>query len=60
MEQAQSEADEQLQACQEAIGVGNEGLVPIGQFGEAKECERQLKADALKAAETYEQKAIVK
>ncbi|KAJ6016372.1 hypothetical protein N7540_010963 [Penicillium herquei] len=59
MEQAQLEADEQLQACQEAIGVGNEGWVPIGQYDQAKGCERQLKADALEAAETDEQKAIV-
>ncbi|KAJ5915851.1 hypothetical protein N7454_010992 [Penicillium verhagenii] len=59
MKQAQSEADEQLQACQEAIGVGNEGWVPIGHYDQARGCERKLKADALEAAETDEEKAIV-
>ncbi|KAJ5652853.1 hypothetical protein N7507_010279 [Penicillium longicatenatum] len=59
LEKAQSEADEQLQACQEAIGVGDEGWVPIGQYDKAKLCERKLKADALEAAETDEQRAIV-
>jgi hypothetical protein len=59
LEKAQAEADEQLQACQEAIGVGDEGWVPIGQYDEAKLCERKLKADALEAAETDEQRAIV-
>ncbi|KAJ6102628.1 hypothetical protein N7486_005055, partial [Penicillium sp. IBT 16267x] len=60
LEKAQSEADEQLQACQEAIGVGIEGWVPISQYDEAKVCERKLKADALEAAETDEQRAIVR
>jgi hypothetical protein len=59
MEPAQSEADEQLQPFQEAIRLGNEGWVPIGQYDEAKECERQPNADALEATETDDQKAIV-
>ncbi|KAJ5981941.1 hypothetical protein N7451_012041 [Penicillium sp. IBT 35674x] len=59
LEQAQSEADEQLQACQEAIGVGNEGWVPIGQYDEAKKRERKLRADALEAAESDQQRAIL-
>ncbi|KAJ6113884.1 hypothetical protein N7523_007201 [Penicillium sp. IBT 18751x] len=49
---AQSEAYEQLQACQDAVGVGDEGWVPIAQYDEAKARERKLKADALDAAET--------
>ncbi|KAK2879399.1 hypothetical protein FQN49_000917 [Arthroderma sp. PD_2] len=59
LERAQAEADEQLQACQEAIGVGNEGWVPIAQYDEAKRCGRKLKADALDAAETDEERAFV-
>lgn len=53
---AQSEANEQLQACQDVIGVGHEGWVPIAQYDEAKACEGKLKADALDAAETEEER----
>ncbi|KAJ5928217.1 hypothetical protein N7466_007173 [Penicillium verhagenii] len=59
MEQEQSEADEQLQAAQEVIGVGSEGWVPVGQYDHARGCERKLKAAALEVAETDEDKAIV-
>jgi hypothetical protein len=41
------------------IGVGIEGWVPSGQYDEAKVCERKLKADALDAAETDEQRALI-
>jgi hypothetical protein len=58
LENAQSEADEQFQVCQEAIGVGNEGWVPIAYYDEAKRCERKLKADALDAAEDEERARI--
>ncbi|KAL4896711.1 kinase-like protein [Aspergillus ambiguus] len=56
LEHAQLEADEQFQACKEAIGVGNEGWVPIAHYDDAKERERKLKADALDAAETEEER----
>ncbi|KAJ5461216.1 uncharacterized protein N7458_002768 [Penicillium daleae] len=49
---AQSEAYEQLQACQDTIGVGYEGWVPIEQYNKAKAYERNLKADTLGAAKT--------
>lgn len=55
LERAQSEADEQFQACQEAIGVGREGWVPLENYDEAKRSEKKLKADALDAAETEEE-----
>ncbi|KAF3394555.1 Endochitinase B1 [Penicillium rolfsii] len=57
---AQSEAYEQYQACQDAIGVGNEGWVPIAQYDEAKARERQLKSDALDAAETEEDRIRIR
>lgn len=56
MEHAQLEADEQFQQCKEAIGVGSEGRVPNEYYEDAKECERKLKADALDAAETDEER----
>ncbi|EAW09030.1 uncharacterized protein ACLA_077770 [Aspergillus clavatus NRRL 1] len=59
LERAQSEADGQFQACQEAIGVGNEGWVPVAHYDEAKRRERKLKADALGAAETEEERARI-
>ena len=59
LERAQSEADEQFQACQEAIGVRNEGWVPVAYYDEAKRRERKLKADALDAAETEEERARI-
>ncbi|CDM36121.1 unnamed protein product [Penicillium roqueforti FM164] len=43
LERAQSEADTQFQACQEAVGVGHEG---------------KLRADALDMAETEERTRI--
>lgn len=59
LERAQSEADEQFQGCQEAIGVGNEGWVPVSHYDEAKRRERKLKADTLDAAETDEERARI-
>lgn len=56
MEHAQLEVDEQFQQCKEAIGVGSEGRVPNEYYEDAKECERKLKADALDAAETDEER----
>lgn len=60
LERAQSEADEQYQACQEAIGVGHEGWVPVAHYDEAKACERKLRADALDAAETEEERIRIR
>ncbi|EEH10506.1 conserved hypothetical protein [Histoplasma capsulatum G186AR] len=59
LEREQSEADEQFQACQEAIGVGSEGWVPVTHYDEAKEREQKLKADALDAAETEEERVKI-
>ncbi|KAJ5142757.1 uncharacterized protein N7515_001544 [Penicillium bovifimosum] len=56
---AQSEADEQFKACLDGIGVGGEGWVPIEHYDEARRRERKLKAAALDAAETEEERARV-
>ncbi|RAK98730.1 uncharacterized protein BO80DRAFT_495297 [Aspergillus ibericus CBS 121593] len=53
---AQTEADEQLKICQELIGVGNEGWVPVDHYEEAKAREQRLKKAALDAAETAEER----
>lgn len=53
---AQAEADEQLQACRDAIGIGPEGWVPSEQYDEIKKRESKLKADALEAAESEEER----
>ena len=50
----QVEADEQLQVCREGVGVGSEGWVPMEMYDEAKERERNLKTDAIEAAESEE------
>ncbi|KAH2984236.1 hypothetical protein KXV25_001497 [Aspergillus fumigatus] len=55
----QSDADKQFQACQEAIGVANEGWVPVEYYDEAKGRERKLQADALDAAETEEERVRI-
>ncbi|KAF2258835.1 kinase-like protein [Lojkania enalia] len=54
---AQVEADEQLQACRDVIGIGPEGWVPLEQYEEIKQREIKLKADALEAAESGEERA---
>jgi hypothetical protein len=59
LERAQSEADEQFQACQDVIGVRAEGWVPVDQYDEAKRRERTLRADALDAAETDQERATI-
>ncbi|KAH7390849.1 hypothetical protein DE146DRAFT_679939 [Phaeosphaeria sp. MPI-PUGE-AT-0046c] len=53
---AQIEADEQLQACRDVVGNGLEGWVPTEQYDETKQRERKLKADALEAAESEEER----
>ncbi|KAF1943375.1 hypothetical protein EJ02DRAFT_502228 [Clathrospora elynae] len=53
---AQADADEQLQACRDAIGIGPEGWVTSEQYNEIKGRESKLKADALEAAESEEER----
>jgi hypothetical protein len=53
----QLEADEALQACQEAIGMGSDGWVPTEHYDEAKQRERKTKAVVLDASETEEERA---
>jgi hypothetical protein len=53
---AHIEADEQLQACRDVIGIGTEGWVPVEQYDEIKQRESKLKADALEAAESEEER----
>lgn len=56
---AQAEADEQLKICQDLIGVGNEGWVPMDQYEGAKARAITLKKDALDAAEAAEERAWI-
>ena len=54
---AQIEADEQLQACRDVVGIGPEGWVPLEQYEETRQRARKLKAAALEAAESNEERA---
>jgi hypothetical protein len=56
---AQVESDEQLQACRDAIGIGPEGWVPLDQYDELKQRESKLKADALEAAESDQERLML-
>ncbi|KAF3037178.1 hypothetical protein E8E11_006321 [Didymella keratinophila] len=56
---AQLEADEQLQACRDVIGIGPEGWVPLDQYNEVKQRESKLKADALEAAESDQERLML-
>lgn len=56
---AQLEADEQLQACRDVIGIGPEGWVPLDQYDEVKQRESKLKADALEAAESDQERLML-
>ncbi|KAL7773215.1 hypothetical protein CFE70_003179 [Pyrenophora teres f. teres 0-1] len=53
------EADEQLKAARDAIGVGSEGWVPPDQYDEIKERDRILKNNALAAAESEEERSMM-
>jgi hypothetical protein len=53
---AQIEADEQLQACRDVVCIGPEGWVPVEQYDEIKQRENKLKADALEAAESEQER----
>lgn len=56
---AQIEADEQLQVCRDIVGVGPEGWVPREQYEDTKQRETKLKADALAAAESEEERVML-
>jgi hypothetical protein len=56
---AQVEADEQLQACRDVIGVGPEGWVPLEQYDEIKQREMKLRADAIDATEFEEERRML-
>jgi hypothetical protein len=56
---AQVESDEQLQACRDVIGIGPEGWVPLDQYDEVKQRESKLKADALEAAESEQERRML-
>ena len=55
----QIEADEQLQACRDVVGVGPEGWVPLEQYNETMERAIILKTDALEAAESEEERLTI-
>lgn len=59
IQRVQYEADEQFQACQEAVGAGSEGWVPVARYDESKRRERELRADAISAAETEDERKII-
>lgn len=59
IERVQYEADEQFQAYQEAIGAGREGWVPVACYDESKRRERELRAYAINAAETEDERKII-
>lgn len=54
---AHVEADGHLQDCRGVIGTGPEERVPLEQYDEIKQRESKLKADALQAAESEEERA---
>ncbi|PYH97880.1 phosphotransferase [Aspergillus ellipticus CBS 707.79] len=56
---AQTEVDEQSKICQDLIGVGNEGWVPLDQYEAAKARAITLKQDTLEAAETAEERTRI-
>jgi hypothetical protein len=55
----QVEADDQLQACRDAIGIGSEGWVPLEQYDEIKGRERKLKSYAREADESEEDRLML-
>lgn len=56
LEAAQMEADEQLQACRDIIGIGTEGWVPVEQYEATKGRERKFKADTMETADIEEER----
>ncbi|KAL1878406.1 hypothetical protein Plec18167_004478 [Paecilomyces lecythidis] len=59
LSEAQSQADEQYEICKQIIGVACEGWVPADRYDEARKREIKLKADALDAAESEEERETV-
>ncbi len=55
----QNEADEMLEVLQNKLGVGPEGWMPTEHYEEAVTRTRQLKEEALAAAETADERAEV-
>ncbi|KAJ5379285.1 hypothetical protein N7509_012404 [Penicillium cosmopolitanum] len=53
---AQVEADEQLQECQDIVGVAGEGWTPIASYEKAKARAAKLKMEAFQAAESDEER----
>lgn len=56
---AQLEGNEQLPVCRDAIGIGPEGWMPSDQYEEVKQREGKLKADALEAAESGQERLVL-
>jgi len=54
----QREVDETLEACQDVIGHGPEGWVPVEHFEEAMTSSRKLKEDGLAGAESEEERVL--
>jgi hypothetical protein len=52
-------ADETLEVCQNMIGFGPEGWVPVNRYEEAMTRSKQLKEDALASAESEEERAEI-
>lgn len=56
---AQVDADESLRDCRDLIDIGVEGWVPAELYDEIKQREQEFKAEALKAAESEEERQQV-
>jgi hypothetical protein len=56
LDAGQAEADEQLQACRNTVGIGLDGWVPSKQYDEIKKHGGKLKADALEVADSEEER----
>lgn len=59
MNAAQIEADERLQACRDAIGIGPEGQDPLDQYDKVKQREAELKSDVFEAAESEQERLML-
>ena len=59
LENEQINADAHLKAAKDTIGVGYEGWIPSEQYDGVKERDRILKAHALAAAESEEERTLM-
>jgi len=59
MNAAQIEADEQLRARRDAIGIGPKGWVPLDQYDKVKQREAKLKFDAFEAADSEQERLML-